>query len=229
MITNTNNKKKSKITNKIGISSKTNLMNEKLDKKNNTSMKNNIIGNNLLNNNNKLIKQNNFLNNLKNGNINKNLIIINNNIASKNNNNNSQNNHKNKIPNNDYKNILLRKERIKSSTVNRNTQFEFIESQQFIRNGNKFTLDTSLDCSVLGIYYNFIPGNNTCRIEIDGKAFAVPEISFDYDFSQCHIMVVNKWDAGETVNIKNNISVIFGNDQAGKEQADGFSGIALSG
>ena len=107
--------------------------------------------------------------------------------------------------------------------------FEFIESRQFIRNGNKFTLNTSLNCSILGIYYNFIPGNNNCRIEIDGKAFAVPEISFDYDFSQCHIMVVNKWDAGETVNIKNNISVIFGNDQAGKEQADGFSGIALSG
>ena len=108
-------------------------------------------------------------------------------------------------------------------------RFEFIESQQFIRNGNKFTLDTSLDCSVLGIYYNFIPGNNTCRIEIDGKAFAAPEISFDYDFSQCHIMVVNKWDNWEAVNIKNNISVIFGNDEAGKEQADGFAGIAVSG
>ena len=137
-----NNKKKAKI-NKIGISSNTNLMKEKSDKKNINNIKNNIIGNNLLNNNNnnnKLIKQNNFLNNLKNSNktknitnINKNLIKINNNITSKNNNisnnnNNSQNNNKNKIPNNNYKNILLKKENIKSSTLNRNTQFEFIES-----------------------------------------------------------------------------------------------------
>ena len=134
MITNNNIKTKTKM-NKIGISSNTNLINEKTDKNNKTNMKNNIIGTNLLNNNsnnNKLIKQNNFLNNLKNSNktkninnINKNLIKIKNNLTSKNNNNiinnsnnnnisQNNNNNKNKIPNYNYKNILLKKENIKS-------------------------------------------------------------------------------------------------------------------
>jgi len=142
---NTNNNNKKNRINKIGISSTVNQINEKLDKKNNSNMKNNIINHNNINNNmnNKHIKQNNFLSNLKNNtkskniyNINKNLlkknninsknnISINNNI-NQNNNTNNQNN-KNKIPNNNVKNILIKKENIKSSTLNRN-QFEFIEN-----------------------------------------------------------------------------------------------------
>ena len=142
---NSNNNKKNKI-NKIGISSTINKINEKLDKKNNSNMKNNIINHNILNNNNinnKYVKQNNFLSNLKNNNQNKNIyninknllkksnitsknnISINNNINQSNNSNNQSN--KNKIPNNNYKNILIKKENIKSSTLNKK-QFEFIEN-----------------------------------------------------------------------------------------------------
>ena len=106
--------------------------------------------------------------------------------------------------------------------------FKWIGLEQFTRKGNKFVLNTSLKGSVLGIDYSFVPGKNNCQIEIDGKIYVAPQVSFSYDKSQRHIMIVNNWDSGETVNIKNNISVIFTEDDAGKAQADLFSGIALS-
>ena len=140
-----NNKKKIKI-NKIGISSTGNQINEKLEKNNkinnNSNIRNNILSKNALNsnNNNKFIKQNNFLSNLKTNNKGKNIYNINKNLLKKanvtsknnisindNNNNNNNKNQKNKIPNNNYKTVLLQKENLNSPTENRN-QYEFMDN-----------------------------------------------------------------------------------------------------
>ena len=167
LVNSNSNKNKNRI-NKIGISSTVNQKNDKLDKKNNSNMKNNIVNHNILNNNitNKNIKQNNFLSNLKNNNkskniynINKNLlkksnitsknnISINNNINQGNNTNNQNNN--NKIPNNNVKNILVKKENIKSSTLNKN-KFEFIENL-----GNKNTKNNISRNNNVPIFNNLI-------------------------------------------------------------------------
>lgn len=42
-------------------------------------------------------------------------------------------------------------------------------------------------------------------------------------------MVVNKWLEGERVKIPSEVKLVFGEDEAGKNQADGFKGLAISG
>ena len=153
LINNPNNMKK---TNKISIASNTKQINEKLEKKNQinnkkANMKNNIISRNILNgNNNKLLKQNNFFSNLKNNNkakniynINKNLLKKNNktsknNISINNNNNNNNQNQKNKIPNNNYKTVLLQNDTNKSSALNKN-QNDFIDNIGSKKNKNNIS------------------------------------------------------------------------------------------
>ena len=66
-------------------------------------------------------------------------------------------------------------------------------------------------------------------IYVDGQEYAAPEVTFDYDFSQRHIMVVNNWLEGENVNIQNEIMVVFADNEVGTSQADGFNGLAISG
>ena len=107
--------------------------------------------------------------------------------------------------------------------------FQWIGVDQFTREGNAFTLKTTTHGVILGIDYNFTSGENSCKILIDGVEYATPEVTFNYDFSQRHIMIVNKWLEGEYVNVQNEIKVVFGEDEAGKNQADGFKGLAISG
>ena len=89
-------------------------------------------------------------------------------------------------------------------------EFQWIGSEQFTRDNNTFTF-------------------NSCKIIIDGEEYAAPEVSFDYDFSQRHIMVVNNWLDGDVVDVKNEIKVVFADDENGQKQADGFRGLAISG
>ena len=79
------------------------------------------------------------------------------------------------------------------------------------------------------VYYNFTSGANSCRIFIDGVEYAAPEVTFNYDFSQQHIMVVNNWMDSGTVKVENEITVVFSDDEDGKTQADGFKGLVFSG
>ncbi|MBQ6587370.1 MAG: SGNH/GDSL hydrolase family protein [Butyrivibrio sp.] len=108
-------------------------------------------------------------------------------------------------------------------------EFQWIGSEQFTRDNNTFTFNTSLQGDILGIDYDFISGANSCKIIIDGEEYAAPEVSFDYDFSQRHIMVVNNWLDGDVVDVKNEIKVVFADDENGQKQADGFRGLAISG
>lgn len=106
--------------------------------------------------------------------------------------------------------------------------FQWYGADKFTRKGNTFLLKTSTNGIILGIDYIFTSGANSCKILIDGIEYAAPEVYFNYDFSQRYIMVVNNWLEGDTVNIQREIKVVFSEDESGKNQADGFKGIAIS-
>ena len=108
-------------------------------------------------------------------------------------------------------------------------KFQWFNTGDFTREGNTFTLKVTTTGTVLGIDYCFVPGENSCTIYVDGKEYAAPEVTFDYDFSQRHFMVVNNWQEGEKLDVQKEIKVVFANDEKGKEQADGFYGIMING
>ena len=81
-----------------------------------------------------------------------------------------------------------------------------------------FTISTSAS-GILGIDYTFESGDNKADIYVDGELFESPTVTFDYDFSQRHILVVS-----DDCTVKNEIKVVFNT----KEQADGFKGMCFS-
>ena len=107
--------------------------------------------------------------------------------------------------------------------------FQWIPADKFVREGNTFVYNTKVQGSIMGIDYMFTSGENSCKIYVDDVEYAAPEVSFNYDFSQRHIMVLNNWTAGDTVNIQNELRIVFDDSEAGTKQADGFKGIAISG
>ena len=107
--------------------------------------------------------------------------------------------------------------------------FRWLGVGQFTRDGNTFTLNTSATGIILGIDYTFTFGNNSCQILIDGEEYSAPEITFDYDSSQRHIMIVNDWLNDNTINIQNEIKIVFSDDENGTAQADGFYGLIIAG
>ena len=72
---------------------------------------------------------------------------------------------------------------------------------------------------VLGIDYTYESGDNKADIYIDGKLYESPTVTFNYDFSQRHIMVVS-----EDCAVENEIKIVFQT----KEQADDFKGMCFS-
>ena len=81
-----------------------------------------------------------------------------------------------------------------------------------------FTISVSAT-GVLGIDYTYESGDNKADIYVDGELFESPTVTFDYDFSQRHIMVVS-----DDCTVKSEIKVVFNT----KEQADGFKGMCFS-
>ena len=81
-----------------------------------------------------------------------------------------------------------------------------------------FVLNTSAS-GIMGIDYTYESGNNNADIYVDGKLFKSPTVTFDYDFSQRHILIVS-----DECSVENEIKVVF----ASKEQADGFKGMCFS-
>ena len=81
-----------------------------------------------------------------------------------------------------------------------------------------FTIGTSAS-GILGIDYTYESGDNKADIYVDGELFESPTVTFDYDFSQRHILVVS-----DDCTVKNKIKVVF----TSKEQADGFKGMCFS-
>lgn len=81
-----------------------------------------------------------------------------------------------------------------------------------------FTISTSAS-GILGIDYTFESGDNKADIYVDGELFESPTVTFDYDFSQRHILVVS-----DDCTVNDEIKVVF----TSKDQADGFKGMCFS-
>ena len=81
-----------------------------------------------------------------------------------------------------------------------------------------FTISTSA-FGILGIDYTYESGDNKADIYVDGELYESPTVTFNYDFSQRHILVVS-----DDCTVKNEIKVVF----TTKEQADGFKGMCFS-
>lgn len=72
---------------------------------------------------------------------------------------------------------------------------------------------------ILGIYYIYNSGKNKADFYVDGELYKSPTITFDYNFSQRHILVIS-----DDCTVKNESKVMFNT----KEQADGFKGMCFS-
>lgn len=81
-----------------------------------------------------------------------------------------------------------------------------------------FTLNTSAS-GIFGIDYTYESGDNKADIYVDGELYESPTVTFNYDFSQRHIMVVS-----DGCTVEKEIKVVFNS----KEQADGFYGMCFS-
>lgn len=81
-----------------------------------------------------------------------------------------------------------------------------------------FTLNASAS-GIFGIDYTFESGDNKADIYVDGELYKSPTVTFNYDFSQRHIMVVS-----DDCTVEKEIKVVFNS----KEQADGFKGMCFS-
>lgn len=81
-----------------------------------------------------------------------------------------------------------------------------------------FTLNIAAS-GILGIDYTYHSGNNSADIYVDGVLYKSPTVTFNYDFSQRHILIVS-----EDCHVENEIKIVF----TTKEQADGFYGMCFS-
>lgn len=81
-----------------------------------------------------------------------------------------------------------------------------------------FTLSVNVS-GMMGIDYTYETGDNKADIYVDGILYESPTVTFDYDFSQRHILVVN-----DNCKVNKEIKIVFSN----KEQADGFKGICFN-
>lgn len=91
------------------------------------------------------------------------------------------------------------------------TDFERVDDTTFTLRGAA--------SGVLGIDYNFNSGDNRADIYVDGVLYKSPTVTFNYDSSQRHIVIV-----GDDCTVEKEIKVVFNS----KEQADGFQGMCFS-
>lgn len=78
---------------------------------------------------------------------------------------------------------------------------------------------------IMGIDYVYHSGENHAFVYIDGQEYVAPTVTFNYDFSQRHILrIPNEQDSKGYCTVTDEITVVFET----KEQADGFSGICFS-
>lgn len=81
------------------------------------------------------------------------------------------------------------------------------------------SLEFSEISGMLGINYTYQSGDNKASIFVDGQEFSAPTVTFNYDFSQRHIIQVDDY-----CTVRDEIKVVF----ATKEQADGFLGMCFN-
>jgi hypothetical protein len=97
--------------------------------------------------------------------------------------------------------------------------YRYISSNEFNRSDDvTYTLDISIS-GIMGIDYTYQSGENNTEIWVDDELFAAPTVTFDYDFSQRHILIVS-----DDCEVKKTIKIVFEN----KDQADEFYGLYFS-
>lgn len=100
--------------------------------------------------------------------------------------------------------------------------YKYLPVNEFKRIDN-LTYDISLSISgILGIDYTYQSQSIDSKTEIyiDNELFVAPKITFNYDFSQRHILIVS-----DNCQVENNIRIVFETEDA----ADGFYGLYFSG
>lgn len=91
------------------------------------------------------------------------------------------------------------------------TDFKRVDDTTFILNVSAV--------GVLGIDYTYESGDNKADIYVDGELYKTPTVTFNYDFSQRHILVVS-----DNCKVEEEIIIAFDSS----EQADGFRGMCFS-
>ncbi len=98
--------------------------------------------------------------------------------------------------------------------------FRYIAADEFDRTDDVTFSMTGISISgILGIDYSYQSGDNVTEIYVDGELFEAPTVTFDYDFSQRHILVVSN-----DCTVKDEIEIVF----SSKELADMFQGLMFS-
>lgn len=99
--------------------------------------------------------------------------------------------------------------------------WKWIDATDFTRVDDiTLTIQTVPMQGILGIDYSYHSGSNQVEIWLDGQMIAAPEVYFNYDFSQRHILVVS-----EKCQVSQEIRLVFGS----ADQADAFRGLMWSG
>ncbi|MCD8118089.1 MAG: SGNH/GDSL hydrolase family protein [Lachnospiraceae bacterium] len=95
---------------------------------------------------------------------------------------------------------------------------EYTGADEFTRvDETTYTISISA-AGIFGIDYSYQSGENSAEIYVDGELIAAPTVTFDYDFSQRHILIVS-----EECTVEDEITVVFDSEA----QADGFYGICF--
>ena len=99
--------------------------------------------------------------------------------------------------------------------------FRYISADEFERTDEVTYTITGLSISgILGIDYSYQSGDNLTEIYVDGELFVAPTVTFNYDFSQRHILIVS-----DDCTVENEIKIVF----SSTELADAFNGLIFSG
>ncbi len=97
--------------------------------------------------------------------------------------------------------------------------FKFYAADEFEKVDEvTYTIKTSIS-GIMGIDYTYESGENQTNIYVDGNLFVAPKVTFNYDFSQRHILIVS-----DNCTVNGEIKIVFAN----AEQAKGFGGIMFS-
>lgn len=98
------------------------------------------------------------------------------------------------------------------------TNCDYIGVDQFEKDDLTYIIHIEKS-GIFGIDYSYVSGENKAQIYIDGELFSAPTVTFYYDFSQRHILIVS-----DDCTVDKEIKIIFGNE----EQAAGFYGVCFS-
>lgn len=94
----------------------------------------------------------------------------------------------------------------------------YLSSDEFTKvDDTTYTVSVSAS-GLMAIDYSFQSGDNVTEIYVDGTLFDAPTVTFNYDYSQRHIMIVS-----DDCTVESEITIVFDSEK----QADGFYGICF--